>query len=181
MLALRFSATLLSPVGKCMGRNLGNTCVRFIQTTRWGASSVKLRNYWPRQAAWLPGLWDIVIPNALNPSSSYTTKKQNPLKNIAKCKFYDDAHHAKFQRVFRHLKAAPFLAQSKNQLPRQHHHRTVCPPNRQSLRAQKRLFLKGQAGTHLYLKHLGTVTIRKNNRLKPNLNQPTIFTAWRFL
>lgn len=38
-------------------------------------------------------------------------KKQNPLKNIAKCKFYDDAHHAKFQRVFRHLKATPFLAQ----------------------------------------------------------------------
>ena len=31
-------------------------------------------------------------------------KKQNPLKNIAKCKFYDDAHHAKFQRVFRHLR-----------------------------------------------------------------------------
>ena len=79
----------------------------------------------------------------------YTTKKQNPLKNIAKCKFYDDAHHAKFQRVFRHLKATPFLAQSKNRLPRQHHHRTVCPPNRQSLRAQKRLFLKGQAGIHL--------------------------------
>ena len=41
------------------------------------------------------------------------------------------------------------MAQSKNRLPRQHHHRTVCPPNRQSIRAQKRLFLKGQAGIHL--------------------------------
>ena len=27
--------------------------------------------------------------------------------------------------------------------------RAVCPPNRQSIRAQKRLFLKGQAGIHL--------------------------------
>ena len=64
---------------------------------------------------------------------SYTTKKQNPLENIAKCTFYDDAHHAKFQRVFRHLKATPFLAQSKNRLPRQHHHRAICPPNHQSI------------------------------------------------
>ena len=71
-------------------------------------------------------------------------KKQNPLKNIAKCKFCDDAHHAKFQRVFQHLKATPFLAQSKNRLPRQHHHCAIYPPNRQSIRAQKRLFLKGK-------------------------------------
>ena len=81
--------------------------------------------------------------------SSYTTKKQNPLKNMAKCKFYDDAHHAKCQRVFRHLKTTPFPAQSKNQLPRRHRHRAVCPPNRQSVRTQKRLFLKGQARIHL--------------------------------
>ena len=78
-----------------------------------------------------------------------TRQKTKPTKKIAKCKFYDDIHHAKLQRVFRHLKATPFLAQSKNRLPRQHHHRTVCPPNRQSLRAQKCLFLKGQAGIHL--------------------------------
>ena len=67
-------------------------------------------------------------------------KKQNPLKNIAKCKFCDDTHHAKFQRVFRHLKATPFLAQSKNRLPRQHHHRTVFPPNRQSVPRSKTPF-----------------------------------------
>ena len=39
----------------------------------------------------------------------HNKKKQNSLKNMAKCKFCDDAHHAKFQQVFRFLKAAPFL------------------------------------------------------------------------
>ena len=47
---------------------------------------------------------------------------------MAKCKFCDDVHHAKCQRVFCLLKATPFPAQSKNRLPRQHHHRAVCPP-----------------------------------------------------
>ena len=44
-------------------------------------------------------------------------KKQNPLKNMAKCKFCDDAHHAKCQRFFRHLEAAPFLAKQELTAP----------------------------------------------------------------
>ena len=49
-------------------------------------------------------------------------------------KFYKNARHAKPQRVFQHLKALPSLAQSKNQVPHQPHHRDICPANRQPRR-----------------------------------------------
>lgn len=49
-------------------------------------------------------------------------------------KFYENARHAKPQRVFQHLKALPSLAQSKDQVPHQPHHRDTCPANRQPRR-----------------------------------------------